>query len=147
MKLLPLLTAILLVIALSIEGFVAWKLDAMNDSVEPVEGEVAAPVKEVPKAPPVYMDLGVTTVNIGMDQYLRVKITLLLSDAAAQERITQDRTRVTDLILNVLSSKVFSGIRTPEGKQRLKKELVERLNRLVGHDPVKELFFTDFVLQ
>ena len=97
------------------------------------------------------MGLGETTVNLSggasENKFLRVKIIVALNGIKAQERITENITKVTDLVLNILSSQTFSYVRTPEGKMYLKRNLIERVNRLVGRNPVRDVFFTDFVSQ
>jgi len=152
-KLLPVISTLLLLLTLSAEGFVAWKIHAMSspDALN-VEDSVASETEASPEeVEVVFMDLGETTVNLnGGDadnKFLRVKIIMSLNGNEAQERITTNITKVTDLILNVLSSQAFAYVRTPEGKRTLKIDLIERVNRLVGHNPVRDVFFTDFVSQ
>jgi len=148
-KILPLISTVLLILTLSVEGFVAWKFSSSNESVEAVaeqSRDVAEPDNEV-----VFMGLGETTVNLSggasENKFLRVKIIVALNGIKAQERITENITKVTDLVLNILSSQTFSYVRTPEGKMYLKRNLIERVNRLVGRNPVRDVFFTDFVSQ
>ena len=151
-KLLPMLSTLLLLLTLSAEGFVAWKFyDADNPSEISAEEVVAAESEAATKVEPIFMDLGETTVNLrgskSGNQFLRIKITVLLNDIDAQERITANISRVTDLLLNVLSAQSFSDIRTPEGKASVKSDLIDRINRLVGHQPIQDMFFVDFVSQ
>ncbi|NWF35495.1 flagellar basal body-associated FliL family protein [Mariprofundus sp. KV] len=151
-KLLPIISTFLLLITLSAEGFVAWKLHEKSAPVEQTADEVAvAEEEETVEVEPVFMDLGETTVNLhGSDSdnnFLRIKITVLLNGADSQERITRNITQVTDLILNLLSAQTFADIRTQEGKESLKRDLIERINRLVGQDPIRDIFFVDFVSQ
>jgi len=150
-KLLPIISTFLLLITLSAEGFVAWKLYDQSTAAEQTTDEVAAETEALPEAEVVFMDLGETTVNLsGGDSdnsFLRIKIKVALNGSDAEERITQNITKVTDLVLNVLSAQTFSYIRTQEGKSALKKDLIDRINRLVGHDPIRDIFFVDFVSQ
>ncbi|NWF39458.1 flagellar basal body-associated FliL family protein [Mariprofundus sp. NF] len=150
-KLLPIISTFLLLITLSAEGFVAWKLYDQSTAAEQTTDEVAAETEALPEAEVVFMDLGETTVNLsGGDSdnsFLRIKIKVSLNGSDAEERITQNITKVTDLVLNVLSAQTFSNIRTQEGKSALKKDLIDRINRLVGHDPIRDIFFVDFVSQ
>jgi len=153
-KLLPMISTLLLLLTLSAEGFVAWKLYEAENPSEVTAEEVAAAESEVveeAKPEPIFMDLGETTVNLrGSDSennFLRIKITVLLNGIDAQERITANITPVTDLILNLLSSQSFEDIRTPEGKAAVKSDLVDRINRLVGHQPIQDMYFVDFVSQ
>lgn len=150
-KLLPVISTLLLLFTLSAEGFVAWKIYEKSTPVEQAANEVVAEVEEAVEAEPVFMDLGETTVNLhGSDSesnFLRIRITVLLNGADAQARITRNITQVTDLILNLLSAQSFANIRTQEGKESLKRDLIERINRLVGQEPIRDIFFVDFVSQ
>ena len=150
-KLLPIISTFLLLITLSAEGFVAWKLYDQSTPTDQTTDEVAAEVEVASDDEPLFMDLGETTVNLhgseSDNNFLRIKIKILVDGVDAQERITQNTTQVTDLVLNVLSAQTFANIRTPEGKASLKRDLIERINRLVGHDPILDIFFVDFVSQ
>ena len=55
--------------------------------------------------------------------------------------------KVRDLVITHLMSKKFSEIRTPQGKYKLKEDLVWHMNRAVGGKPIITLYFTDFVSQ
>ena len=52
-----------------------------------------------------------------------------------------------DLILTLLTSKTFDEIRTPEGKQRLREEIIGRVNQTLDRDVAKAVYFTDFIVQ
>ena len=52
-----------------------------------------------------------------------------------------------DLMLTLLTSKLFAEIRTPEGKAVLRAEIINRMNRAVNKDLVKAVYFTEFIVQ
>ena len=55
--------------------------------------------------------------------------------------------QIRDLLLTLLTSKTFDEIRTPEGKQELREEIIARLNQALDHDAVKAVYFTEFIVQ
>lgn len=57
--------------------------------------------------------------------------------------------QIKDTILKVLSSKKADDVLTPDGKERLKDELIEGLNEAVGLEepPFTQVYFTDFIIQ
>ncbi|TMB49735.1 MAG: flagellar basal body-associated FliL family protein [Deltaproteobacteria bacterium] len=55
--------------------------------------------------------------------------------------------QMRDLMLTLLTSKLFAEIRTPEGKAVLRAEIINRMNRAVNKDLVKAVYFTEFIVQ
>ena len=54
---------------------------------------------------------------------------------------------IDDAILTVLTARTSAELSTAEGKQRLKEEIKERLNRILGREQVTNVYFTQFVMQ
>jgi flagellar FliL protein len=63
--------------------------------------------------------------------------------AAMQARLPQTR----DLLLTLFTSKTFEEIRTPEGKQQLREEIIARVNQVLDRDLAKAVYFTEFIVQ
>ncbi len=63
--------------------------------------------------------------------------------AAMQARLPQLR----DLLLTLFTSKTFDDIRTPEGKQQLREEIIQRVNQVLDRDLAKAVYFTEFIVQ
>ena len=55
--------------------------------------------------------------------------------------------QMRDLLLTLLTSKLFAEIRTPEGKALLRDEIINRMNRALNKDLVKAVYFTEFIVQ
>ena len=55
--------------------------------------------------------------------------------------------QMRDLLLTLLTSKLFAEIRTPEGKAVLRDEIINRMNRALNKDLVKAVYFTEFIVQ
>lgn len=55
--------------------------------------------------------------------------------------------QIRDLILTLLTSKSFDQIRTPEGKQILREEMIRRTNQALQADAVRAVYFTEFIVQ
>lgn len=54
---------------------------------------------------------------------------------------------IDDTITAVLTAKTAADIMTPDGKQRLKDEIKDRLNKKLGEERVLSVYLTDFVIQ
>jgi flagellar FliL protein len=63
--------------------------------------------------------------------------------ASMQARLPQTR----DLLLTLFTSKTFDDIRTPEGKQQLREEIIARVNQVLDRDLAKAVYFTEFIVQ
>jgi flagellar FliL protein len=69
--------------------------------------------------------------------------------APLPEFMAKREIQVKDTILKVLSSKRADDVLTPDGKERLKDELIEGLNEAVGLEepPLTAVYFTEFIIQ
>ncbi len=54
---------------------------------------------------------------------------------------------IRDAIIMLVTTKSPDEISSSEGKQQLKDEILTRLNRILGEGSVKNIYFTDFVMQ
>jgi len=80
-------------------------------------------------------------------RYLKASIQIELFDPAAQELINAHTPQMRDLLLTLFTSKQFAEIRTPQGKAVLRDEIINRMNRALGRDAVKAVYFTEFIVQ
>jgi flagellar FliL protein len=69
--------------------------------------------------------------------------------APLPEFMAKREIQIRDTILKVLSSKKADDVLTPDGKERLKDELIEGLNEAVGLEepPLTAVYFTEFIIQ
>jgi len=157
---LPLINMVLLVAVLGIGGFIAWKvmqLDSLPTEADKAPAQTEdttlpeADTEEAnPDAPPIFIDLADITVNLAdpeTSRFLRAKIKLEVHSEKNQAKIDAHMIKINDLVITNLTSKTFQDIRTPQGKYKLKEELIYRINQLIGGKPVKGLYFTEFVSQ
>lgn len=80
-------------------------------------------------------------------RYLKVTVALELSSPTAKEKAEKMVPKMRDMVIMVLTSLSFEEVMTPEGKIRVREELFERFNLIMRPERVKEIFFTDFVVQ
>ena len=89
-------------------------------------------------------------VNIGdgdRDRYLKLKADLELSKDTVAEEIEQRLPQIRDLVISLLGSKSFDDIRSIEGKDLLREEMLRRINALLVTGKARSIFFTEFVVQ
>lgn len=80
-------------------------------------------------------------------RYLKTSITLELSNEKLQKEVEAKSTIIQDSIIEILSSKSIEEIATTKGKDRLKDEIVNRINSFLIDGYIKNVFFTEFVIQ
>lgn len=79
--------------------------------------------------------------------YLKAAITLELSNTKLIDEITQKIPILKSEILNTIYGRTVEEILTEKGKTRVKNELIERLNQLLVDGAIKNIFFTEFIVQ
>lgn len=92
---------------------------------------------------------GVFTTNVGSaagNRYLKVEVTLEVSDkkSAEAEETKTYMPIVRDSIFTLLSSKQVEDL---EDRQALKEEMKKDLNKKLGKGFIKNVYFTDFIVQ
>lgn len=80
-------------------------------------------------------------------RYLKVKVELELESPAAVEKATKVAPKLRDMVIMMLTSLSFEEVMTPEGKIRIRDELLERFNQIMRPDRIKNIYFTEFVVQ
>jgi len=81
------------------------------------------------------------------NRFLKVAIDLELSDVKLQPEMDHKKSLIRDIIIRTFSSKTFEEISTLKGKDKLKDEVLEKINENLSDGQVKNIYFTDFVVQ
>ena len=82
-------------------------------------------------------------------RYVKTSIRLLVANKESAESIAKGETlmpRMRDTILTLLSTKTAEEMTSNEGKEKLKKEILEKVNEYLP-EGAEDVFFTDFVVQ
>lgn len=156
---------IILVLVLAVlggGGFAAWKFylqpklagNATAEHEPPAEAEKKAEGEKKAEAAPasggqlVTLDSFVVNLSDPMGRrYLKTTMDVEVADSAAAAELTAAMPKVKDTLLLLLSSKSFEEISSMDRKLELKNQIVERLNQIVGKGKVRNVYFTEFVVQ
>jgi len=98
----------------------------------------------------VMFDLGTFVVNLSdpdIEKYLKVSIVLELKDQKVQQEAQKRLPEIKDAITTLLLTKRSADIRTPEGIEFLKEEIAKRVNAILPLGGVKNVYFTEFIIQ
>lgn len=129
--------------------FILWT--KMSQTVNQVENKADTAEEELAevKLGPIF-SLGTLIVNLsgsGGKRYLRTKMEFELNEEKSLESITNKLPLVKDSILMILSGKKYEDISTTEGKVNLREEIMIKLNEIMKAGSVKNIYFTEFVIQ
>jgi flagellar FliL protein len=80
-------------------------------------------------------------------RYLKVALDIELSSEELAPEMDKKKSLIRDIVIRSLSSKTFEEVSTMKGKDRLKDEIVSKINDILADGQVKNIFFTDFVVQ
>ena len=82
-----------------------------------------------------------------LTMYARVSITLELSSPEVVLEVQKREPIIRDAIIEILSNKTSRELRSPEGREQLKLEIIKRINTILVQGGVRNVYFTEFVVQ
>ncbi len=80
-------------------------------------------------------------------RFLKIKMDLELSDPKLTAELDKKKPLIRDIVIRTLTSKTFQEVSTGRGKEKLKDELVDRINSVLADGTIRNIFFTEFVVQ
>lgn len=141
--------AVLLLGNLAGTGFIIAKMLHPPPPPESKE-EIEKKAEAARKAPGPIVPMEVFVVNLNEPnsaRYLKTAFELELSRPTAPKEIEEQKRGIRDDILSYLSSLSVADTLGDVGKQKIKGEVIKRVDKNLGAGTVKRLFFTEFVVQ
>jgi flagellar FliL protein len=140
----------LAVVVLAGGGFYAWKSGLLpgsaNDKKKAHAATPAPPKVEI--GPIRSMDTFILNLaDPSGKRYLKVKMDLELSDDKLMAEIDKRLPQLRDAVLSTLSGKTFEDVAGVEGKMQLRAEMMAMLNQYLKSGKVKNIYFTEFIVQ
>ena len=140
-----LLFLLVLLAGLAGGGFVAYR---KFFPVQPPAEEPPPPAPKVAMGPVYPMDpFLVNLADPGRPRFLKVVIQLELDADPVSAELDALKPKVRDALLTLLSSKGSADLVTVADKERLRNEILHRLNAFLSAGRVAEVYFTEFVVQ
>ncbi|NPA32275.1 MAG: flagellar basal body protein FliL [Aquificae bacterium] len=93
--------------------------------------------------PPFIVNLADPEVTV----YARVSVTLEVANQEVLNEVRKKEPIIRDAIIEIISSKTSNELRTPEGREELKLEILKRINTILTKGGVRNVYFTEFVIQ
>ena len=139
------------VLVLAGGGYVGWTmLNPQPDQTGADGGQApdTEAVKEIEVGAMFDMDPFVVNLNeAGGKRYLKSKIEIEYVGDNVRIELTSRLPQLRDAILLHLSSKSLDEIRSVDGKIELKNALIKRINQALKQGKIRNLYFTQFVIQ
>ncbi|NLM03877.1 MAG: flagellar basal body protein FliL [Clostridiales bacterium] len=105
--------------------------------------------RQVTKPLPTYeYNIGSFSTNLGHQRnFFKGEIVIETINKNVYEEFAKKDTELKDQIIEVLIAKEPEDILNPEGQQKLKQELIERISEIMASDEITNLYFIDYIVQ
>lgn len=144
-----LIIIVIIVVILGAGGFFGWNF--FMKGKEGDEAKTSTPDSKTDQVSIVYPLKSFIVNLMGKsrlgNRYLKVIMQLEISFEKDKAIINKLTPQLRDTILLLLSDQTFDDVKTMEGKLELKQELLSRINNILGGEIVKQIYFTEFVVQ
>jgi len=80
-------------------------------------------------------------------RYLKTSFAIFSSNQDLQKIITDNKSHLLDVALNVLSSKSLADLEAPGSKNLVRNDLIANFNQALSSDVVEQIYFSEFVVQ
>ena len=144
---------VLFVLLLTIMGFIAYLLTSTSSdegAVTEAPKEEAKPAAKTSQAPTQrgsdYANIGPMLLSDSGSRYVKCTIELEQNSELLKTELDKKVAIIRDVIIRTLTAKTFEEISTSKGKERLKDELVGKINEILTDGFIKNVYFTDFVV-
>lgn len=139
---------ILLVLNLGASGFATFKLATAGAAPAHEAAHDAAPVGAEITGPVVPMDPFVVNLDEpGQSRYVKVTLQLELTSKEVEASLEKSKQVVRDMILSHLSGLKLADTSGAAAKDKLRADLIKKLDDILGPGKVRRMFFQEFVVQ
>ncbi|MBR8462207.1 flagellar basal body-associated protein FliL [Campylobacter sp. faydin G-24] len=150
----------ILVLLLIVGGLVMFLLsgedEQMANTAPQAQIQQSAPAKQHGKRSSDFTNMGpiypldqfiVNLLSENGSRFLKTKIDMEQSSEQLTPELDKKKALLRDIIIRTLSSKTYEEVSTAKGKDRLKDEIVGKINEVLSDGYIKNIYFTDFVVQ
>ena len=98
----------------------------------------------------IMFEVGTFIVNLAdkdADRFLKITIILEIENEQVKMEVEKRLPQIKDTITTLLFTKKSKELKTAEGIELLKEEIIKRVNAILPLGGVKNVYFTDFVIQ
>ena len=145
----PKIVMILLVLNLGASGFTTFKVaTAPPPAAAEHEAHEPPPVTSEVVGPVIALDPYVVNLDEpGQSRYLKITLQLELINKDAEEAINKSKQLIRDTILSHLSGLKLADTLGAAAKEKLRTDLMAKLEKIIGPNKIRRMFFQEFVVQ
>lgn len=118
--------------------------DMVEDSAQ---AEQHSPAIYYPLKPPIIVNFQ----SRGRQRFLQAEVTLMMRDESVVQAIEVHMPLIRNSLVLLFSGQVYEELQTAEGKELLREEALEEIQRLleqeIGQPGIEQVLFTNFVMQ
>ncbi|RJP61236.1 MAG: hypothetical protein C4541_02555 [Candidatus Auribacter fodinae] len=89
----------------------------------------------------------VNIANTHGTRYLRAGITFEVSGKEVIKELDKRNSQVTDILIMILSNKELNDLIDTAGKNQIRREILDKVNAKLTDGKLKNIYFTEFVIQ
>ncbi|MDI6604119.1 MAG: flagellar basal body-associated FliL family protein [Thermoanaerobacteraceae bacterium] len=127
------LIIILIVIIIALGG--SFFYFSNNSKPKPIEYYNYSPGKEF-----------VTNLK-GDNKFIRAVIEFQVTDKTLLDSLQKENPKIRDVIIQILRNKSSDDIDGAQGQLKLQNEIKTEVNKIIGSDKIKNVYFDDFIVQ
>jgi flagellar FliL protein len=116
----------------------------------PAAAPGAKPKADNPGAKKVTVAIDKMLVNVAGtmgSRYLLTSLSVVSTDPAFQQKMTDNDAALRDMISSALSAKTLTDLEKPDERNLIRTELLTGFNNILGGDEVQEIYLTEFAIQ
>lgn len=137
------LALILVAVLVGVGGFVGW--------TQLRGGSSQGSEKALPATPPPVVSIKPFVVNLqdpgDIPRYLKLDFDLELRPGSQVKEVETRMSEIRDAVIVLLGSKKSTDLATVEGKDRLRDEIIIRVNSRLHNATANRVFFKEFIIQ
>ena len=146
---------IVVAVVVLVGGAVGATLFFLGGSETPPEGAAAAVDAPAKKGPPLYFAFDPPFVTSFQDQslarFMQVTVEVMSHDEESIKEVETYAPAIRNALVMVFGSQTFENVRTREGKEAMRAEVLAEIQKLMteqtGKPGVEDVYFTSFVVQ
>lgn len=82
-----------------------------------------------------------------LPRYLKIEVNLEVANEVTAELAKERLAQLRDIVIMAASARSATDMQSPEGKQAFRKEIYDQLTTKLPHDGLRNVYFSDLVIQ
>jgi flagellar FliL protein len=93
------------------------------------------------------VNFGAVVAKLGESNYMRTNFEIQSSSNNIEQIIEYNKKSLTEAVIAVLSSQSVDALHSEDGREVVRKNLINKFNKILGDKFVDQISFTEFIIQ